>query len=65
MAPLPTQIDAVAGGVWHVLQLGLGHPVASGTQGEASSTQTLWIEGVGRLVSQRKARVLLPEGGED
>lgn len=49
---------------WGALQPGLGHHAASGTQGEAGSTQTLWIEGVGRLVSQRKARVLLPEGGE-
>lgn len=50
--------------MWRALQPGLGHHAASGTQGEAGSTQTLWIEGVGRLVSQRKARVLLPEGGE-
>ena len=64
MASLLTQIESVARGVWHPHWPGLAHDSASGTEGEVSSTQTLWIEGVGRMVSQRKTKVLLPEEGE-
>lgn len=60
--PFPAQIDAVAKGVWYPLWLELGHNSASGTEGEVISTQTLRIEGVRRVVSQRKTKVFLPEG---
>lgn len=42
--------------MWRPLLPGLGHSSVSGTQGEVSSTQTLWIEGVERVVSQRKQK---------
>lgn len=63
--PFPTQREAVSRAVWYPLWAELGHDSASKTGGEVSSTQTLWIESVGRVVSQRKTKMLLPEGETD
>lgn len=56
--PFPTQSDAVSKAVGRPLWQEMSQDSASEMEGEVSSTQTLRIESVGRVVSQRKTKVL-------
>lgn len=56
--PFPTQSDAVSKAVWRPLWQEMSQDSAGEMEGEVSSTQTLRIESVGRVVSQRKTKVL-------
>ena len=56
--PFPTQSDAVSKAVGRPLWREMSQDSAGEMEGEVSSTQTLRIESVGRVVSQRKTKVL-------
>ena len=52
------QSAAVSKAVWRPLWQEMSQDSAGEMEGEVSSTQTLRIESVGRVVSQRKTKVL-------